>query len=508
MVIIMAKKIYLFDTSLRDGEQAPGIHLNVREKLEIAEQLDKLNIDTIEAGFPISSKSDFNSVVEISKKIRNRYIAALARAVPQDIDVAGQALENAVNPVIHTFISSSDIHLEYQFKKTRDQAIVLAADAVKRARKYTDMVEFSAMDATRSDRDYLCRMYEAAIKSGAKILNVPDTVGYALPEEYAALIDYIINNTAGIEDVIISVHCHNDLGLAVANSILAVQHGARQIEVSVNGIGERAGNAALEEVAMIIDTRKNDLNVSTGVNLKEIMRTSTLVRHLTGYAVAPNKPIVGKYVFTHEAGIHQDGMLKNRTTYEIMKPEDVGSQASKLMLGKHSGRHAFVKRTQELGFNLSDEELEKAFAGFKELAEKKGEISDDDLKAIVNNEIREVEEYFSLKYYQVINGTSIKSTATVGLEVNGNFAESASYGDGPVDASFKAIENITGMKVMLVEYSIEAVSGGRDAIGAVKIIVRSGDVEAMGSGISTDVIEASIKSYLDALNRIMLSKKS
>jgi 2-isopropylmalate synthase len=502
----MAKKIYIFDTTLRDGEQAPGIHLNVKEKLQVAEQLDKLNVDTIEAGFPISSKSDFNAVVEISKIIKNRSVAVLARAIEKDIDTAGEALKNAVNPVIHTFISSSDIHLEYQFKKTREEALVLAGKAVSRARKYTDTVEFSAMDATRSDRDYLCRMYEAAISNGAKILNVPDTVGYALPEEYASLIDYLRNNVKGIEDVIISVHCHNDLGLAVANSILAVQHGAGQIEVAVNGIGERAGNAAMEEIAMIIDTRKNDLGVFTDLNLKEIMKTSTMVRHLTGYAVAPNKAIVGKNVFTHEAGIHQDGMLKHRTTYEIMKPEDIGTQPSRLMLGKHSGRHAFVKRIEELGYRLSEDEIEKAFSGFKDLAEKKGEINDADLKAIVSDEIREIQEYFKLKYYQVISGSSIKATSTVGLEVNGNLVEGASYGDGPVDASFKAIDNITGMKVTLSDYNIEAVSEGKDAIGAVKMIVKSGDIEVMGSGISTDVIEASIKSYLDALNRIMVFK--
>ncbi len=500
------EKIYIFDTTLRDGEQAPGIHLNVRQKLQLAEQLDRLNVDIIEAGFPISSKSDFNSVVEISKTIKNKRIAALARAVPKDIDTAGEALKFAKYPVIHTFISSSDIHLEYQFKKTRQEALDLAETAVKLARKYTDNVEFSAMDATRSDRDFLCRMYEVAIKAGAKVLNVPDTVGYALPEEYASLIDYLIQNIKGIEDIIISVHCHNDLGLAVANSILAIQHGARQIEVAVNGIGERAGNAALEEIAMIIDTRKKDLNFYTDLNLKEIMRTSTLVRHLTGYSVAPNKPIVGKNVFTHEAGIHQDGMLKHPSTYEIMKPEDIGSQPTRLLLGKHSGRHAFIKRINELGFSLKENEVEKAFLKFKELAERKGEISDADLKAIVNEEIREIEEFFRLKYYQVINGSSIKSTATVGLEVNGNFMESAAYGDGPVDASFKAIDNITSMKVELLDYNIEAVTSGKDAIGSVKITVKYKDLEVMGSAISTDVIEASIKSYIDALNRIMIYK--
>jgi 2-isopropylmalate synthase, bacterial type len=502
----MARKIHIFDTTLRDGEQAPGIHLSVREKLEIAEQLDKLNVDTIEAGFPISSHSDFNAVIEISKKIKNKNIAVLARAVPKDIDVAGEALQNAANPVIHTFISSSDIHLKYQFKKTREEAIELARDAVKRARKYTDRVEFSAMDATRSDRDYLCKMYEEVIKAGAKILNVPDTVGYALPEEYSGLITYLLEHVKGIEDVIISTHCHNDLGLAVANSILAAQHGAGQIEVAVNGIGERAGNAALEEIAMIIDTRKNELGLYTDINLKEIIRTSNLVRHLTGYTVAPNKAIVGKHVFTHEAGIHQDGMLKHRSTYEIMRPEDIGSEASKLMLGKHSGRHAFVKRVKELGFDLIEEEIEKAFDRFKDLAEKKGEISDNDLKAILNSEIRDVEEYYKLKYYQVFNGTSVKATATIGIESGGKLLESASYGDGPVDASFKAIDTLTSMKVELVEYAIEAVTEGKDAIGAVRIIVKSNDIEAMGRGISTDVIEASIKAYLDALNRIVIFK--
>lgn len=500
----MARKINIFDTTLRDGEQAPGIHLSVREKLEIAEQLDNLNVDIIEAGFPISSKSDFNAVVEISKKIKNRGIAVLARAVPKDIDTAGEALKKAAHPVIHTFISSSDIHLQYQFKKTREEAVQLAKEAVTRARKYTDNVEFSAMDATRSDRDYLCRMYEEVIKSGAKVLNVPDTVGYALPEEYASLISYLVENVKGIENVIISVHCHNDLGLAVANSILAAQHGAGQIEVAVNGIGERAGNAALEEIAMIIDTRKKDIGLYTQINLREITRTSSLVKHLTGYAVAPNKAIVGKHVFTHEAGIHQDGMLKHRTTYEIMKPEDIGSHASKLMLGKHSGRHAYVKRIEELGFKLSDEDIEKAFERFKDLAEKKGEISDNDLKAILNNEIREVQEYYKLKYYQVFNGSSIKATSTIGIEVEGKLLESASYGDGPVDASFKAIDSLTGVKVELVDYSIEAVTEGRDAIGAVKIIVKTGDQQAMGRGLSTDVIEASINAYLDALNRLRI----
>src|SRR4030066_741022 len=451
----MAKKIYIFDTTLRDGEQSPGIHLNIREKLEIAEQLDKLNVDTIEAGFPISSKSDFHAVQEIVKKIRNRAIAVLARAVPKDIDVAGEALKNASNPVIHTFISSSDIHLQYQFKKTRQEALELAKEAVKRARKYTDIVEFSAMDATRSDWDFLCNMYEAAIESGARVLNVPDTVGYALPEEYSRLIEYLSKNIKGIEDVIISVNCHNDLGLAVANSILATQYGARQIEVAVNGIGERAGNASLEEIAMIIDTRKKDLGIYTDIRIGEIMRTSSIVKSLTGYVVAPNKAIVGKNAFSHEAGIHQDGMLKDRSTYEIIKPEDIGLKSSKLVLGKHSGRHAFAERLTDLGISLDENDLEKAFERFKDLADKKGAINDQDIRAIAENEMREVPEHFLLKYYEVRSGSDIRASSRVGLEIDGKLDEDSSEGDGPVDASFKAIDKITKINAKLMEYKIE-----------------------------------------------------
>jgi 2-isopropylmalate synthase len=379
----------------------------------------------------------------------------------------------------------------------------IAADSVKRCKKYTDQIEFSAMDATRSDKEYLVKMYEIAIKNGATVLNVPDTVGYALPLEYSELISYLMNNVKGIENVIVSVHCHNDLGLAVANSILALNQGARQIECSVNGIGERAGNAAIEEVALIIDTRKKDLDVYTDINIKEIAKTSSLVSTLTGYLIAPNKAIVGKNAFAHEAGIHQDGMLKNRSTYEILKPEDIGLSASKLILGKHSGRHAFVKRLEDLGYVLGDAEIEKSFERFKLLAEKKGEISDKDLKAIVHNEIRETSEYFKLDYYNIMSGTKIKSTATIGIQINGKLFESSYNGDGPVDASFKAIDQITKIKAKLVDYIIEAVTEGKDAIGSVRVIVRANGIEVMGRGISTDIIEASIKAYVNAMNRIM-----
>lgn len=498
----MKNKIYIFDTTLRDGEQAPGIHLNVREKLEIAEQLSRLNVDIIEAGFPISSESDFESVREVSKIVRDRAVAALARANDRDIDSAGEALKGAAQPVIHTFISSSDIHLKHQFKKTRGQALEMAGRAVKRSRKYTDMVEFSAMDATRSDRDFLCRMFEEAIKNGAGVLNVPDTVGYALPEEFSRLIDYIYANVEGIENIILSVHCHNDLGLAVANSLMALQHGARQIECAVNGIGERAGNASLEEIAMIIDTRKKDLGVYTDIRTKEIVRTSSIVKSLTGYVVAPNKAIVGKNAFAHEAGIHQDGMLKDRSTYEIIRPEDIGLSESKLILGKHSGRHAFIKRLEEIGIKLKEEDLEKAFERFKSLAEKKGAINERDLRAIVENEMREVEEYYLLTDYKVKSGSGITASSEVEIKINGEVKNASAEGDGPVDASFKAIDKITGIKTTLVDYTIEAVSEGKDAIGQVKIIVNADNDEVMGSGISTDIVEASIKAYIDAANRL------
>lgn len=499
---MMKNKIYIFDTTLRDGEQAPGIHLNVKEKLEIAEQLSRLNIDIIEAGFPISSESDFEAVKEVSKIVKGRAVAALARANDRDIDSAGEALKGAEQPVIHTFISSSDIHLEHQFKKTREQALEMAGRAVKRSRQYTDIVEFSAMDATRSDWDFLCRMFSIAIKNGAGVLNVPDTVGYALPDEFSKLIDHIYANVEGIENITLSVHCHNDLGLAVANSLMAVQHGARQIECAVNGIGERAGNASLEEVAMIIDTRKKDLGVYTDIKTKEIVRTSSIVKSLTGYVIAPNKAIVGKNAFAHEAGIHQDGMLKDRSTYEIIRPEDIGLMESKLILGKHSGRHAFIKRLEEIGIKISEEDLEKAFERFKSLAEKKGAINDQDLKAIVENEMREVEEYYLLKEYKVKSGSSITASSEVEIEINGEIKTASAEGDGPVDASFKAIDKITDKSTTLVDYVIEAVSEGKDAIGQVKIIVEAGGNEVMGSGISTDIVEASIKAYIDAANRL------
>jgi 2-isopropylmalate synthase len=498
----MEDKIYIFDTTLRDGEQAPGIHLNVREKTEIAEQLSRLNVDIIEAGFPVSSASDFESVREISRKIKDRRIAALCRANDGDIEIAGEALKEAANPVIHTFISSSDIHLKYQFKMTRQKALEMAGQAVKKSRQYTDTVEFSAMDATRSDWDFLCRMFEEAIKQGASIINIPDTVGYALPEEFSRLIDYVFTNVDGIEDVVVSVHCHNDLGLAVANSLMAAAHGARQIECAVNGIGERAGNASLEEIAMIINTRGKEMGIRTDIRTEEIIRTSNLVKSLTGYLIAPNKAIVGKNAFAHESGIHQDGMLKERSTYEIIKPQDIGLGDSRLILGKHSGRHAFVEKVNEMGLKLKEEDLESAFERFKNLAEKKGAINDDDLRAIVTDKIREVKEHYVLKNYEVYSGSCIKARSTICIIADKKEKEASAEGDGPIDASFKAIDKVTGIDTVLVDYNIEAVSAGKDAIGQVKIIVSAEENEVMGSGISTDIVEASIKAYIDGANRL------
>ncbi len=499
---MMKNKIYIFDTTLRDGEQAPGIHLNVKEKLEIAEQLSRLNVDIIEAGFPISSESDFEAVKEVSKIVKGRAVAALARANDRDIDSAGEALKGAEQPVIHTFISSSDIHLEHQFKKTREQALEMAVGPLREAGSIQILWNFLPWTPPGATGIFSAGCLSIAIKNGAGVLNVPDTVGYALPDEFSKLIDHIYANVEGIENITLSVHCHNDLGLAVANSLMAVQHGARQIECAVNGIGERAGNASLEEVAMIIDTRKKDLGVYTDIKTEEIVRTSSIVKSLTGYVIAPNKAIVGKNAFAHEAGIHQDGMLKDRSTYEIIRPEDIGLTESKLILGKHSGRHAFIKRLEEIGIKISEEDLEKAFERFKSLAEKKGAINEQDLKAIVENEMREVEEYYLLKEYKVKSGSSITASSEVEIEINGEIKTASAEGDGPVDASFKAIDKITDKSTTLVDYVIEAVSEGKDAIGQVKIIVEAGGNEVMGSGISTDIVEASIKAYIDAANRL------
>ncbi|WP_031516762.1 2-isopropylmalate synthase [Desulfofalx alkaliphila] len=504
----MGNRVYIFDTTLRDGEQSPGVSLNVTEKVQIARQLAKMGIDVMEAGFPVTSPGDFAAVQAVAREVKGASVAALARANFNDIDRAWEAVKEAEQPRIHTFIATSDIHLKYKLRKTREQVLEAAVAAVKHACKYTSDVEFSAEDASRSDLEYLCKVFTAVIEAGAKVINVPDTVGYATPEEFKNFIANIVKGVPNIDKAIISVHCHDDLGMAVANSLAAVSAGARQVEGTINGIGERAGNAALEEVIMSLHTRKDYYNVSTNIVTEEIYRTSRLVSSLTGMLVQSNKAIVGKNAFAHESGIHQDGMLKERTTYEIMNPAMVGIAKSNLVLGKHSGRHAFKERLSELGYGLSEDELEKAFARFKRLADKKKEITDHDLEAIVEEEIRELPNTYELSYLHISSGTTVVPTATIGLKVGGETKEEASCGDGPVDAIYKAIDKIIGLHLVLEEYLINAVTGGKDALGDVTVKLRKADngKTYIGRGVSTDILEASAKAYVNAANKVVFEK--
>lgn len=501
----MSNRVYIFDTTLRDGEQSPGVSLNINEKLQIARQLARLGVDIIEAGFPITSPGDFAAVQAVAREVRGVTVAGLARANFKDIDGAWEAIRDAEQARIHTFIATSDIHLKYKLRKDRDQVVEAAVAAVKHAKKYTSDVEFSAEDASRSDVDYLARVFGEVIKAGATVINVPDTVGYATPEEFALFIKAVMEKTPGIEKAVVSVHCHDDLGLAVANSLAAVGAGARQVEGTVNGIGERAGNAALEEVVMGLYTRKDRYGLTTGFNTREIYRASRLVSSLTGMPVQPNKAVVGKNAFAHESGIHQDGVLKERTTYEIMNPEMVGIAASNLVLGKHSGRHAFRDRLAELGYNLTDEELNLAFARFKSLADKKKEIADQDLQAIVEDEIRHIPDTYTLEYFHISSGTTVVPTATVGLQVGDERKEDAACGDGPVDAIYKTVDKITGLSCTLVNYAINAITGGKDALGDVTVKLKCNGKEKIytGRGVSTDILEASAKAYVNAVNKLM-----
>ena len=499
-------RIYLFDTTLRDGEQSPGVSLNVEEKLEIAQQLARLGVDVIEAGFPIASPGDFQAVKTIAKNVKGPIIAGLCRATRMDIDRGWEALQYAENPRIHTFLATSDIHLRHKLQKTREEALQQAIDAVKYAKKFCADVEFSAEDASRSDLDYLAQVVEGVIAAGANVVNLPDTVGYAVPEDFGIFIRSIMERVPNIDKAIISVHCHDDLGMAVANSLSGVVNGARQIECAVNGIGERAGNASLEEIIMALYTRKPFYNKDTHINYHEIYRTSRLVSTLTGMLIQPNKAIVGNNAFAHEAGIHQDGVLKERSTYEIMSPELVGVYKSNLVLGKHSGRHAFKERLQELGYTLDEAELEKAFAGFKEIADKKKEINDDDLEALVKDRAKAVPERFSLQYLHISCGTSIIPTATVKLAIEEKVFEAASTGVGPVEAACHAIDRITDIYGKMIDYKLHAVTAGKDALGEVASRIQIGDNVYNGRGLSTDIIEASVKSYINAINKYYYEK--
>jgi 2-isopropylmalate synthase len=498
----MEDHVYIFDTTLRDGEQSPGASLTSDEKLEIARQLARLGVDIIEAGFPIASPDDFEAVRRIAQTVRGVVVCGLARTVPEDIDRAWEAIKEAETPRIHAFMSTSDIHLVHQFRKSREQALADIDAMVRRAKGYCSDVEFSPMDASRTDPEFVYRALEVAIAAGATTVNVPDTVGYAAPDEFAALIRGIVKNVPNIHNAIISVHCHNDLGMATANSLAAVLAGARQVECTVNGIGERAGNASMEEIVMALETRRDVYRARTRVNTSEIYRTSRMVSNYTGISVQPNKAIVGANAFSHESGIHQDGVLKERTTYEIMDPESIGLRST-LVMGKHSGRHALRVRLQEMGYTLSPEEVNRAFIRFKEIADKKKEVSDRDLEAIVADEIWPVHEYYKLKLVQVSCGNGLIPTATVELiKPDGSDERTVSMGTGPVDAVYKAIDQVVQMPTKLMEYAVHAVTGGIDALGEVSIRIQDNGDTFVGYGADTDIVVASAQAYITALNKM------
>ena len=497
--------VQIFDTTLRDGEQSPGASMTVEQKVVIARQLEKLGVDVIEAGFAASSDGDFESVRRVCQEVSRPRVVSLARAQEGDIDRALKAVEHAKNPGIHTFIATSDIHLKHKLRMTREQVLEAAVKAVSYAKKFTDYIEFSAEDASRSDPEFLIQVFRAVIRAGAKTVNVPDTTGYAIPSEFGALMANLIERTAGAERVIWSAHCHNDLGLAVANSLAAVHNGARQIECTINGIGERAGNTSLEEVVMALRTRKNYLDLDTNIISEQLYPSSRLVSQVTGISIPINKPIVGDNAFAHEAGIHQDGVLKYKQTYEIMTQESIGIPGNRLVMGKHSGRHAFDERLKHLGFNLSKEDMNRAFLRFKELADKKKNVYDEDIEAIVGEEILRVPgqpDRFELLYLNVNSSSDGVPSATVKLRVGGSEITEHESGDGAVDACFKVITKITGSHSQLVRYTVNAITGGTDAQGEVSCIIEDDGFRVSGQGAHTDIIMASALAYINALNKL------
>lgn len=497
------EKVLIFDTTLRDGEQAPGASMNEEEKLEIAFALERLGVDVIEAGFPVISAGDFASVKSVAKHIKDSVVCGLARSIKKDIDAAADALKPAKKKRIHVFLATSKIHMQHKLKKSQDEILAMAVDAVKYARDKAEDIEFSPEDASRSEKEFLYRILEAVIGAGAKTVNIPDTVGYSVPYEYGLLIADIKNNVPNIGRAVISVHCHDDLGLAVANSLAAVRNGARQVECTVNGIGERAGNASMEEIVMAIKTRTDFFGLATGINTQEICRVSRLVSKSTGFVVPPNKAIVGGNAFRHEAGIHQDGILKERTTYEIMKGEDVGFFEHGLVLGKHSGRHAFKERLKSLGVVLKDEETGKAFERFKRLADQKKQVYDEDLLAIVEDEVKVVKDTWLLESLRSLSGTDIEPKVDVVLKSKGKKFAKSSSGDGPIDACYKAIDAITKEKGHLLDYSIQSVTRGKDALGEVTVKVKFKDKTVIAHGTSTDILSASAKAYVNAVNKVL-----
>jgi 2-isopropylmalate synthase len=498
--------IRIFDTTLRDGEQSPGASMTVEEKVKVARQLARLGVDIIEAGFAIASPGDFEAIRRVGAEVEGPVICSLARAREGDIKRAWEALQDIPRRRIHTFHSTSDIHLKYQYRIDRDEALKRSVEMVRLAKSFVDDVEFSPMDATRTDVQYLCEVTEAVIAAGATTVNIPDTVGYTTPEEFGRLINTLMDNVGNIKQAVISVHCHNDLGMSVANSLAAVLNGAGQVECTINGIGERAGNCSLEEVVMSMRTRRDFYGADTNITTEEIMRSSRLVTKITGIPVQPNKAIVGENAFAHEAGIHQDGLLKETTTYEIIRPETVGVQGARLVMGKHSGRHAFRNRLAELGFELTDGEIDSAFEKFKRIADQKKDIFDEDIEAIVSEETEKLPETYSLIDMNVSSGTGTTPTATIKLSVRGKELEATEHGDGPVDATYKAIARLTGTGSELLKFEVKGITGGMDALGEVMVSVEENGRTVRGHGADTDILVAAARAYINALNKLEYRK--
>jgi 2-isopropylmalate synthase len=501
-------RLIIFDTTLRDGEQSPGASMNLAEKLEIARALDELGVDVIEAGFPIASPGDFEAVQAIARAVRRPAICGLARCNADDIDRAGEALKDAAHPRIHVFLATSAIHREFKLKMAKEEIVRRSIEGVKHARQYTDNVEFSPEDAARTELDFLTEVVQAAVSAGATTVNIPDTVGYAVPEQYAAAISHLKQTVKGIENVVISVHCHDDLGLAVANSLAALREGARQVECTINGLGERAGNCSMEEIVMAVKTRGDFFKLDTTVNTKRIVPISRLVAHVTGIDVQRNKAIVGQNAFAHEAGIHQDGMLKERRTYEIMRPEDVGWAQTELVLGKHSGRHALRQRIQHLGYHLTDDQLQKVFEAFKGLADRKKVVYDADIEALAETELHHGPTLWTLEAFTCNAGTGTMPSAAVCLwHQSGKLMKEAAVGDGPIDAVFTAIEKITGFDVKLKDFRIRSVTVGEDAQGEARVEVEYQGRSQRGQAVSTDIVEAAAQAFVEAINRLALKKQ-
>lgn len=499
----MSEKIFIFDTTLRDGEQSPGASMNMQEKFRLAQQLVKLNVDVIEAGFPIASRGDFDCVKYIADHIRDVQVAGLARCNLKDIDTAWGALKGGEHPRIHTFLATSDIHMKHKLKMGREQVLELAVASVRHASHYTSNIEFSAEDASRSDLDFVCQVFGAVIEAGATVLNFPDTTGYALPDEFGAKVRYLIENVPNINRAVLSVHCHNDLGLAVANSLAAVNNGARQVECTINGLGERAGNTAMEELVMAIRTRADLMNVHTDVVTEHIHPSSRLVSTITGMPVQPNKAIVGANAFAHESGIHQDGILKERTTYEIIDPKDIGLTKGSLVLGKHSGRHALRDRVDAMGYTLTDEELNRVFLRFKGLADIRREIFEEDLEAIIMDEIIRIQETYKLISIGVMSGSMKLPTAAVKLMIDHEEKEGAAIGVGPIDAAYRTIAGLTETSSKLLYFSVSSITGGTDAQGDVLVKIEDNGKVVVGYGLDPDIITAAAKAYINGLNRLV-----